>query len=411
MRPKGETGRRPRVVVLLGTRPEAVKMAPVLQGLQRRSHLLEARVVHTGQHEDLVEPFLDFFQVQPHHTLGIMRPGQEAHDVLARGLPALRDVFRHEEPELVLVQGDTTSVLMGALASFLRGIPVGHVEAGLRSGDRHAPFPEEVFRRMTSVAADHHFAPTARARRNLEREGIAPDTIHVTGNPVVDALLEVAARDEAGGHGTPEDPEARKALNEPGPLILMTAHRQEAFGEPMKRLFRTVAELARQEGIRVLFPVHPNPQVAGPAHDILGDVEGVHLTDPLDYLDLVRVLRRSHLVLTDSGGLQEEAPTFHVPVLVLRETTERPEGVAAGTARLVGTDPQRIRSGVLEALGDGAGVGRTAPQTNPAHGTPMVDHPYGDGQAGERIAAWAAHVVAGESPPADWEGPVSGGEA
>lgn len=395
---------KPQVMVLFGTRPEAVKLAPVVEALRHREHLLEPRVVHTGQHEDLVEPFLDFFRLRPHHALGIMRPGQDAYDVLARGLAALRDVLEQENPSLVLVQGDTATVLLGALASFLRKTPVGHVEAGLRSGDRWAPFPEEVFRRMTSAAADHHFAPTARARANLVGEGVDPGTVHVTGNPVVDALLAAETRDREAGGGLPRDPAAREALAGAAPLALMTAHRREAFGAPLERVFETVGALAREEGLRVLFPVHPNPQVREPARRILGGVEGVHLVEPLTYLDLVRVLRVSDVVLTDSGGLQEEAPTFRVPVLVLRETTERPEGLEAGTARLVGTDAAAIAGAVRQVLREVDRPRRLRRET-PAGVPGGEGHPYGDGMAGERIAAWAAHIVAGEPPPSDWKGP------
>ena len=393
-------------MVLLGTRPEAVKLGPVVEALRRRQDVLEARVVHTGQHEDLVEPFLDLLHLRPHHTLGVMRPHQDAHDVLARGLPALRDVLAEEGPSLVLVQGDTTTVLLGALASYLGGTAVGHVEAGLRSGNRWAPFPEEGFRRMTSAVADHHFAPTPRARANLVGEGIDPDTIHVTGNPVVDALLDVAGRDDDLDESEPQPPALRRALQGEGPLVLLTAHRRESFGAPLERVLHTVGDLTHQEGLRVLYPVHPNPRVSEPARRILGGMEGVHLLEPLGYLDLVRVLRRADLVLTDSGGIQEEAPTFGVPVLVLREVTERPEGLEAGTARRVGTDPAAIRAGVTEVL-EGSRAQDRAPATpasGPGAGPRVRGHPFGDGAAGERIAAWAGHIVAGTPPPEDWEG-------
>jgi len=381
----------PRVLVVVGTRPEAIKMAPVVHALNRREAEVETRLVLTGQHTDMVDQVLEAFRLQPHYDLEIMRQDQSLYDVAHACLDGLRKVVEEYEPHLLLIQGDTATAFYGALVAFLEKTRVGHVEAGLRSGEKWAPYPEEMFRRLADVLTDFHFAPTVQARANLLREGVDEQRIHVTGNTVVDALMATARLGR-----TPENPRLASVLAGGRPLVLLTAHRRESFGEPLREVFRAVRELADQvPEVEILYPVHPNPQVMGPAKDLLAGHSRIHLTEPLGYLDLVSALEKATLVLTDSGGIQEEAPTFGAPVLVLRDVTERPEGVEAGVARLVGTDGRRI---LKEALGllraevlDGEG---TRPR-----------NPYGDGQAGERIADIVTSVLRGRARRTrDWGG-------
>lgn len=357
------------MLVVVGTRPEAIKLAPVMTAL-RRCDGLETALALTGQHTDLVRQVLEAFRLDADFDLAIMKPGQTLYDVAHGCLDGLRDVAREFRPDLTVVQGDTASVFFAALVAFFERSAVGHVEAGLRSHDKWAPFPEEVLRKLTGVVTDLHFAPTARARENLLAEGVPERWVHVTGNTVVDALLHVAdSRPEI------ESVDVRRAVEHGGPLILLTAHRRESFGEPLREVFRAVRELAdAHPDAWVLYPVHPNPNVSGPAHELLGDHPRICLTDPVGYLDLVRTLQRADLVLTDSGGIQEEAPTFGTPVLVLREVTERPEGVEAGVASLVGT----ARTTIVDA------ANRVLAQPRPAPGA--TSNPYGDGRAAARIA-------------------------
>lgn len=373
---------RPRVLVVIGTRPEAIKMAPVAEALRGRADLVESAVALTGQHTDMVDQALEAFSIIPDFDLDIMKSGQTLYDVGRRCMEGLRDMVREYAPAMMLVQGDTASVFFGSLVGFFERVRIGHVEAGLRSRNRWAPYPEELFRQMTDTLAELHFAPTALARQNLLDEGISEDSIHVTGNTVVDALLRLARHE-----GEIEDRVLAELLGGGGSLVLLTAHRRESFGEPLCRVFRAVREIAdRCPDVQVIYPVHPNPLVVHPAREHLADHPRVHLTDPLSYPDLLRALARASLVLTDSGGIQEEAPTFGTPVLVLREVTERPEGVAAGVARLVGTDRDRIVAEALAALADGDGKGdREAGSANP----------YGDGDAAARIADIVAHRLTG----------------
>lgn len=366
---------RPRVLVVVGTRPEAIKMAPVLHALRKRDGLVETELALTGQHSDLVDDVLRVFRLVPDHDLALMREGQTLYDLATGCLDGLRRLVEARRPRLLLVQGDTASVFFGALVGFFEGVAVGHVEAGLRSGDLRRPFPEEGFRRLTGVLADLHFAPTAGARDHLLREGVPAERIFLTGNPVVDALLRVSASD------LPVRDATLAGLLQGGasaaPFLLLTAHRRESFGEPLARVFEAVHTLVEERPeLRVLYPVHPNPAVRDPARRLLGGHRRIHLVDPLSYPDLVRALSRARLVLTDSGGIQEEAPTFGTPTLVLREVTERPEGVAAGVAELVGTDPGQILRAARARLDEGPEARRARRTRNP----------YGDGQAGSRIA-------------------------
>lgn len=373
-------GGEPGVLVVVGTRPEAIKMAPVVRALRRPGGITRTRLLLTGQHSDLVDDALRTFDLHPDRDLEIMREGQSLYDVAAGCLEGLRTVLRDWRPRMLLVQGDTATVFFSALCGYFEDVAVGHVEAGLRSGNLRSPFPEEGFRRLAAVLADLHFAPTAEAREHLLREGVPDDRVLVTGNTVVDALLEVAERARG-----PRSPELARLLAARRPFVLLTAHRRESFGEPLRRVFRGVLELLEREPeLEVLYPVHPNPQVLGPAREILGAHPRIRLVEPLGYEDLVIALAGAALVLTDSGGIQEEAPTFGTPVLVLREITERPEGIRAGVAALVGSDPERIVAascGILAQAGSAREARREA-------------NPYGDGRAGIRIAnaveAWLA---------------------
>lgn len=370
------TGQGPpagRVLCVVGTRPEAIKMAPVIRGLRELGPGIEVGLALTGQHDELVAEVLDVFGLRPEFDLAIMKQGQSPGEVGALCLTRLGSVFEAWHPGLVLVEGDTATVFFGALAAYHHRIPVGHVEAGLRTGNLLSPFPEEGYRRMAAVIADLHFAPTADARKNLLREGIDDGTIHVTGNPVVDALLQVAEEMEA-----PKSPSTRHLCREGAPpFALLTAHRRESFGRPLERVFAALLELLdAHPTLEIVYPLHPNPAVEAPARRILAGHPRIHLLAPLGYTELVWMLAHATLVLTDSGGIQEEAPTFGTPVLVLREVTERPEGVDAGLAELVGTEAGRIVRAALGLLG----------RPREAREKALARNPYGDGSAGRRIA-------------------------
>jgi UDP-N-acetylglucosamine 2-epimerase (non-hydrolysing) len=359
------------VMCVVGTRPEAIKMAPVIQELRRRPEQFDLKVCSTGQHRDMLDQVLPLFGIVPEIDLHLMRPDQTPSEVAARVLLALEPVLREVLPEWLLVQGDTTTVMAASLCAHHNRVRVGHVEAGLRSFDRANPFPEEMNRIVADHVSDLHFAPTVRARANLLREGIAPASIHVTGNTVIDALLQVAACAWEPPEGDPLE-----AIDPRKRLILATAHRRENLGAPLAGICAALRRLAERGDVQVLVPVHRNPHVLELVHSRLGGVPGVLLLPPLDYRHLVHVMKQSCLVLTDSGGIQEEAPSLGVPVLVLREVTERPEGVEAGTAMLVGTQAERIEAEAFRLLDDRAAYQQMARATNP----------YGDGRAATRIA-------------------------
>lgn len=367
-----------RVLSIFGTRPEAVKMAPVVRHLAGTPDV-ESRVCVTAQHRQMLDQVLDLFGIQPDVDLDLMAPNQTLAALTAEVFTHLDPVLAEIEPDWILVQGDTTTVMAAALLGYYHRVRVGHVEAGLRTGDKWQPFPEEINRRVAGAVADLHFAPTDWSRGNLLREGVPESRIVVTGNPVIDALHMVAdrpldARTEAllQEVGLPIEPEA------PGPrLILVTAHRRENFGAPLEAICAALQELAESYGdaLRIVYPVHLNPNVQGPVRRLLGEVSNVALLPPLDYLPMVHLMKHSTLVLTDSGGLQEEAPGLGVPVLVMRNVTERPEGVQAGTVRLVGTDARKIVAETRRLLDDPAAHAEMARAVNP----------YGDGRAAERI--------------------------
>jgi UDP-N-acetylglucosamine 2-epimerase (non-hydrolysing) len=360
-----------KVLTIFGTRPEAIKMAPVLKVLEAHPDRVESRVCVTAQHRQMLDQVLELFDIVPDHDLDLMTQDQTLAQVTAAVSTHLEPVLAAERPDWVLVQGDTTTVMAASLLAFYHRIQVGHVEAGLRTRDKYRPFPEELNRRVAGVVADLHFAPTAWARDNLLHEGVPPETIYVTGNPVIDALLMVAAR--------PYHPESGPLAGLPWErrLILVTAHRRENFGRPLERICAALARIACRypDDVHIVYPVHLNPHVQGPVYRLLGDVPNVTLLPPLDYLPLVHLMKRCTLVLTDSGGIQEEAPGLGVPVLVLREVTERPEGVDAGTVRLVGTRTEDILREASRLLDDPAAYQHMAHAVNP----------YGDGHAAEYI--------------------------
>lgn len=362
-----------RVLVVFGTRPEAIKMAPVVRALAQRPDRFLVRTCATAQHREMLDQVLAVFGIVPDIDLDLMQPNQSLSGLAARVLTAMDDVLLAEKPDWVLVQGDTTTVMATALAAHHRQVRVGHVEAGLRTYDRRNPFPEEMNRVVTDHVSDLCFAPTETARANLLAEGIAPDRIVVTGNTVIDALLEVAAQPWA-----PPDGDPLAHLPADRAWILVTAHRRESFGDPLVGICEALRRIAETWGDRVhiVYPVHRNPNVWEPVHAALAGRPGITLLPPVDYRRLVYLMKRCTLILTDSGGIQEEAPSLGKPVLVLRETTERPEAVACGASRVVGTDPERIVSDVRHLLEDRSAYQRMA----------SVQNPYGDGHAAERIA-------------------------
>lgn len=358
-----------RVLSVFGTRPEAIKMAPVVLALRALGDEVESRVCVTAQHREMLDDVLRLFRIEPDHDLDVMRPGQSPTAVAAEILHRLEPVLEVERPDWVLVQGDTTTAAIASLAAFYAGARVGHVEAGLRSGEPREPFPEELNRRVAAVIADLHFAPTAGARANLLREGVPAEAIVVTGNPVIDALQHAVSIADG-------ESDLPAGLDSGERVVLVTAHRRESFGRPIESICAAIWSLAnRYPDVRFVFPVHPNPAVSDVVNASLAGVPGVTLLAPLSYLELIRLLRRAYLVLTDSGGLQEEAPSLGKPVLCLRDVTERVEGVAAGTVRLIGTDPVRIVEETARLLDSAAEHDRMAQAVNP----------YGDGRAAGRI--------------------------
>ena len=382
-------GPPPRVMVVVGTRPEAIKMAPVLDAL-RKSGRVDTQLVFTGQHGTLVNDLREALDLVPDHDLAIMSEGQSLYDVAEGCLRGLAGVVQDYGPDMILVQGDTATVFFASLVAFFERVPVGHVESGLRTGDKWSPFPEEIFRRLTDVITDVHFAPTTQAKENLRREGVDVGQIHVTGNTVVDSLLRMSARG-----GEPANETLGRILEDGGSrLILLTAHRRESFGEPLLRIFRAVRRLIDEhEGVQLLYPVHPNPNVVEPAQMVLGDHPRIHLVDPLAYQDMVMALKKAALILTDSGGIQEEAPTFGVPVLVLREVTERTEALDAG-AVMVGSNEDDIVTEGSRLLRQTETIERE------------IANPFGDGRAGERIADIIVSQLTGTSRSmTDWSGP------
>ena len=357
-----------KALVVFGTRPEAVKLAPLIMELRRRPDV-ETVLCATGQHREMLDQVLRLFELRPDHDLDLMKTDQQPGDVAAAVLTGVGRIIEVEKPAIVVVQGDTTTAMAASLAAFFQRTPVAHVEAGLRTGVRSSPFPEELMRRIVGRIAELHFAPTARAAENLRAEHAdAEGQIFLTGNTVVDAVKWIAAK---------RRPDSGIVVRRAARLVLVTAHRRENFGEPIRNICRAVRALVeRNAGIEVVYPVHPNPNIERPVRELLEGHERIHLLAPLDYADLVGLIEESYLVLTDSGGLQEEAPVFGKPVLVLRHDTERPEAIDAGTAILVGTDEGRIICEAERLLSDPAAYQRMA----------LAHSPFGDGFAAKRIA-------------------------
>jgi UDP-N-acetylglucosamine 2-epimerase (non-hydrolysing) len=363
-----------KVLIIFGTRPEAIKLIPVFRELERRPEQFVTRVCVTSQQREMQDQVLTLFDVRPDHDLDIMTFDQTLGQITSRMTEKLDDILSKEQPDVVLVQGDTTTAFCGALAAFYHHLKVGHVEAGLRTGNKYAPFPEEINRRLVSRLADYHFAPTEHARNTLMEEGIPPSSIFITGNTVVDALLWVRDRIRL---SPPDLPEGVKELMEGNRLVLVTGHRRESFGEGLKNICYAIRQVSEEfNNVMFIFPVHLNPNVRQPVNQILGHQHHVQLIEPLPYASFIWLMDQAEIVLTDSGGVQEEAPSLGKPVLVMREETERPEGIQAGNAMLVGTQQERIVKELTHLL------------KNPEARLKMakVNNPYGDGKAASRIA-------------------------
>ncbi|MFA5928663.1 MAG: UDP-N-acetylglucosamine 2-epimerase (non-hydrolyzing) [Candidatus Margulisiibacteriota bacterium] len=384
-----------KILAVFGTRPEAIKMAPVIKKLQEDPKRFEVKICVTAQHRQMLDQVLQLFEIIPDYDLNIMAPNQNLFDVTGKALMGLENVLKAEKPDLVLAQGDTTTVFAAALASYYLKIPFGHVEAGLRTQNKYSPFPEEINRQLATRIADLHFAPTKLAKQNLLAEGVPAKKIFVTGNTVIDALFytvkknavvssqySVDSRQHTGSFSSANPLSAIRNLqskiqNPKSKIILLTAHRRENFGDGMKSICQAILEIVKKnKDVQVIYPVHLNPNVQDPVNTYLKDKDRIHLISPLDYAPFVDLLASSYLVLTDSGGIQEEAPSLGKPVLVLRDTTERPEAVTAGTVKLVGTNKDRI---VKEAS-------RLIQSKTAYNKMTRAHNPYGDGKSAKRIA-------------------------
>lgn len=364
----------PRILTVFGTRPEAIKMAPVVNAIAADDRV-EGLVAVTAQHRQMLDQVLELFAIEPDFDLDLMRPGQDLTDITAKVITGMRGVLRECQPDWVLVHGDTTTTFAAALAAFYEKVPVGHVEAGLRTGNIYSPWPEEMNRRLAGVLTTQHFAPTPFARANLLAEAVPDERILVTGNTVIDALLTVATRvrEDVGLRSDME--QAFPFLDPARRLILVTGHRRESFGDGFRQICQALGRLADRKDVQLVYPVHLNPNVQGPVNEILGAHDNVHLIAPQDYLPFVYLMDRADILITDSGGIQEEAPSLGKPVLVMRDTTERPEAIEAGTAILVGTDSERIVSEATRLLDD----------ANAYQDMARAHNPYGDGKASGRI--------------------------
>ncbi|HEY4566463.1 MAG TPA: UDP-N-acetylglucosamine 2-epimerase (non-hydrolyzing) [Savagea sp.] len=359
--------RKWKVMTIFGTRPEAIKMAPLVLELEKNEDTIDSIVTVTAQHREMLDQVLETFEVTPDYDLNIMKSRQTLVDVATRGLEGLDRIMKEAEPDIVLVHGDTATTFIGSLAAFYNKVAVGHVEAGLRTWDKYSPYPEEMNRQLTGVIADLHFSPTEKSAQNLIDEGKDESRIYVTGNTAIDALRT-----------TVQDDYSHPMLEQLGndKMILLTAHRRENLGEPMRNMFRAINRLLdKYDDIQVVYPVHMNPAVREVADELLGDNDRVHLIEPLEVVDFHNFAARAHIILTDSGGIQEEAPSLAKPVIVLRDTTERPEGIEAGTLKLAGTDEDVIFDLTDELLSNEAAYEKMAQASNP----------YGDGYASERI--------------------------
>ncbi len=370
-----------KVLAVLGTRPEAIKLAPVIKRLKAQKSRFTTVVCATAQHRHMLDQVLSIFKISPDYDLNIMKANQDLFDITQKALKGLKHVLETVQPDIILVQGDTTTAFIAGLAAFYLKIPAGHVEAGLRTYNKHSPFPEEINRHLLSVLADYHFAPTEWSRSNLLKEGIPENRIWVTGNTVIDALMEVARDQGPGARKRFFEESFRKKYNlelstKNLKLILVTGHRRENFGEGFENICNALRKIAEQrKDVEVVYPVHLNPNVQRPVKRILGKIRNVHLIEPLGYEEFVFLMNSSFLILTDSGGIQEEAPSLGKPVLVMRNTTERPEGIEAGVVKLVGTGEKDIIDGALELLEDKNAYRKMSRSANP----------YGDGRASKKI--------------------------
>ena len=359
-----------KVMTVFGTRPEAIKMAPVIKELKKEKKV-QTVIAVTAQHREMLDQVLELFDITPDYDLNIMMESQSLTDITVNVLKKIENVYNRENPDIVLVQGDTSTTFVASLAAFYKKIKVGHVEAGLRTNDKYSPFPEEINRKLTGNIADYHFAPTETSKKNLLKENICENNIFVTGNTVIDALKEIVNRDYQF-----KSRKIREILDNDRRFILLTTHRRENLGNPMRNIFTSVKKILKiNKEVEIIFPVHLNPAVRKIANEILGNLNRIHLIEPLDYLPFAKLMNESYLVLTDSGGVQEEAPGLGKPVLVLRDTTERPEAIKAGTAILVGTDKNKIFENVNKLLNDEKEYSKMSRAVNP----------YGDGKASKRI--------------------------
>lgn len=363
-----------KILVVFGTRPEAIKMAPVVLALKQQ-RVFETRVCVTAQHRQMLDQVLGLFKIKPDFDLNLMKPNQYLTDITANVLLGLREIFREWQPDIILVHGDTTTTMAASLAAYYERIAVGHVEAGLRTGNKYSPWPEEMNRRLVGAITDIHFSPTETARANLLREGVSEEAIHVTGNTVIDALLDVARQLGQDANLSQMLAKHFDFLDANKKLILVTGHRRENFGAGFENICIALRRIAERDDVQIVYPVHLNPNVREPVKRILSDCAVVHLIEPLDYLPFVYLMTRAYLLVTDSGGIQEEAPSLGKPVLVMRDTTERPEAVCAGTVKLVGTNQETIVAETSRLLDDHAEYRRMSQAYNP----------YGDGQAAQRI--------------------------
>ncbi|HWJ02610.1 MAG TPA: UDP-N-acetylglucosamine 2-epimerase (non-hydrolyzing) [Verrucomicrobiae bacterium] len=373
-------------MTVFGTRPEAIKMAPVVKELERHPEQIESIVTVTAQHREMLDQVLDLFGIKPNYDLNIMQAQQTLHDITSRALLGLRDVLAEAKPDMILVHGDTTTTFVAALAGYYAQIPVGHVEAGLRTHNKYSPFPEEMNRKLAGAMADLHFAPTSTSKGNLLAEGVCQDRILVTGNTVIDALLMTVKQDYRF-----EDSVLDSLDFQSQKVILVTTHRRENLGEPMRNIYLALERLVVEHpDVHVVFPMHKNPQVREVVNSVLGNTPRVHLIEPLEYEPFVNLMAKSYIILTDSGGVQEEAPSLGKPVLVLRDTTERPEAVQAGTVLLAGTDQNAVYSETKRLLQDETAYAKMANAVNP----------YGDGMAAQRTVAGILHYFSrcGERP-------------
>ncbi len=364
-----------RILSVMGTRPEAIKMAPLAIALAEDPRF-DARVCVTAQHREMLDQVLDLFEIKPEYDLDIMKPGQSLSDVTTAILTGMQNVFAEFKPDIVLVHGDTATTISTTLAAFYQQIPVAHVEAGLRTGNLYSPWPEEANRKMTGVLAEIHFAPTSTSEANLLAEGVDATKIHVTGNTVIDALLEVVEKVSSRDDLQQQFQKQFEFLGDSNRMVLVTGHRRENFGDGFENICQSLLQIAKTfPDVNVVYPVHLNPNVREPVNRLLRDVSNVHLIEPLDYLPFVYLMSKATIILTDSGGIQEEAPSLGKPVLVMRDTTERPEAVDAGTVKLVGTDPDNIERNIIELLTNDVAY----------HSMSQAHNPYGDGKASQRI--------------------------